>query len=145
MRRGAWRRARAPVAAAAKVVNAFRPAGRHGRQAGDAGRDPVDQPMGEGAARCIGVDQLNGQFLGASWRRAPLQAGEPVRAVAGELAREPAPRQVRAYDPERAGSALIGTVHFWTSASDEREQPGERGGARLPHRSSWLNTPAWRG
>jgi hypothetical protein len=36
------------------------------------------------------------QLLGARWRRVPLQAGAPIRAVAGKLAREPAPGKVRA-------------------------------------------------
>ena len=64
--RWAARRAWAPVAAAAEVVDAFRRAGRHSRQAGNARRQSVDQPVREGATRGVGVEHLNGQFLGAA-------------------------------------------------------------------------------
>jgi hypothetical protein len=114
--RGAAGRARAAIAASAEVVDAFCRAGRHSRQAGDAGRDPVGQPVGKGAARRVGVEQLNGQLLGAGWRRAPLQAREPVRAVAGEFARECAPRKVGTCDRER-GLSVIGAIHCRTSTS----------------------------
>lgn len=120
MMRRAPRRARAAVAAAAEVVDAFCRAGRHSRQAGEAGRQPVDEPVGEGAARGVGVEHLDGQLLGARWRRAPLQAGAPVRAVAGELAQERAPRKVRAGDREREGISLTGTVNCRTSTCDQR-------------------------
>jgi hypothetical protein len=93
--RGAARWARAPVAAPAEIADAFGGAGRHRRQAGKARTQSVDQPVREGAARRVRVEHLNGQLLGAGWRRAPLQAGEPAGAVAGELARECTPGKVR--------------------------------------------------
>jgi len=119
------RRARAPVAAAAEVVDAFCRPGGHTRQVIDGRWYPVDQPVGERAARRVRVEQLNDQFLGTRWWRAPLQAGDPVRAVAGELTRECAPRKVRAGDCQRRGIPLTGTVHCRTSTSSQRQQEQE--------------------
>src|SRR5215475_12127582 len=96
--RRAPRRARASVASPAEVVDAFWYAVRQGRQVGDAGRYSVCQPVREGTPRCVRVDHLDGQLAGPRWRRTPLEAGEPVGAIAGELARQRSPGKVRARD-----------------------------------------------
>ena len=72
--------------------------------------------MGEDTARRVGVEHLNGKLLGAGRRRAPLQAGEPVRAVAGELARERAPGKVRTGDRDRGQISVTRIIHRRTSA-----------------------------
>lgn len=89
-----------------------------------------------GAARRVRVEQLNGQLLGARWRRAPLQAREPVRTVAGELAREPARLKVRAGNGERDAISLTGTAHLRASASGQLVQgnPGCHRGLMTIHR-----------
>ena len=79
--RSAPRRARAAVAAAAEVVDAFSRSGQRGRQAGDAWRQSVDQPACEGAAWCVRVEQLNGLLLGCPTASAEYEHDEGKRCA----------------------------------------------------------------
>src|SRR5262249_25039784 len=94
--RWAPRRARACIAVPAEVVDAFGDLGRLAREAGDVGGDSICQPVREGAPRCVYVHYLDCPLPGPRWRRTPLEAGEAVRAVAGELARDRSSGKVRA-------------------------------------------------
>src|SRR5262245_2481573 len=131
------RRARASITGPAEVVDTFCRAGRQGRQAGDAGRYSIYQPVREGAPRCVRVDHLDRQLLGPRWWRTPLQEGEPVRAVAGELARERSPGKIRARDREPSEVLLFGIIHCRTSAYRQRPHGNPSG---QPGRASYSLT-----